>query len=244
MYKREFQPLHPSHNMQVQKEKPKTRVVDEKPDCKDVEAYYVGKIKEFEKETAELRLKVSDLEKEREKLMREKEELLREREKLTGQIKQKDTEREIIKDVCERVGESLKEMLLGAQSAVREEILVKAVELAKKLLLSNYLPKEDVLFRALRKVLESDIELKGQVNLFLSPADLERIEPHIRLLREKLGDAVQLSVFVKEGLNDGEFIIETQKLWIERRYEELLHDLAEMMEDDRSVQSISQDLQG
>ena len=44
---------------------------------------------------------------------------------------------------------------------------------------------------------------------------------------------------VREELNEGEFIIETQKLWIERRYEDLLQDIIEDMRDERGLQGLS-----
>ncbi len=80
------------------------------------------------------------------------------------------------------------------------------------------------MIRLLSKVLESGVELKGQVVIYLSPKGFQRMALYLEDLKQRLGDGVQLTLTVKEELKEGELLIETQKLWIERRYKEIMAD--------------------
>lgn len=93
--------------------------------------------------------------------------------------------------------------------------------------------------RALSKVFESGIDLKGQINLYLNPKDFQRINPYLEKLKERTEGLFYINPVVREELNEGEFLIETQKLWIERKYEDLLQDLIEDMRDERDIQGLS-----
>lgn len=83
-------------------------------------------------------------------------------------------------------------------------------------MLADVLPREEALMRALSKVFESSIDLKGQINLYLNAKDFESINPYLEKLKEKTEGLFYINTVVREDLNEGEFLIETQKLWIER----------------------------
>ncbi|MCS7197030.1 MAG: FliH/SctL family protein [Aquificaceae bacterium] len=227
MYKGTFKPLYPQH-MEEPPEEERLQESKEEPDCKEVELHYRAKLEALAQEAEALRLRVKELQV-------EKEELLKERERLLNNLSEREGEEKMI----EAIGKSLKELFKNAETKLREEVLESAVELLKKLLLTDLLPKEEVLVRALSKVFERGIELRGQVNLYLSPRDFQRLGAYVESLKNKLGDNLNLKVLTKEELMEGEFVMETPKLWIERRYEHILQDLREEMKNGGSLQDIS-----
>ena len=77
------------------------------------------------------------------------------------------------------------------------------------------------------------------INLYLNPKDFQRINPYLEKLKERTEGLFYINPVVREELNEGEFLIETQKLWIERKYEDLLQDLIEDMRDERDIQGLS-----
>lgn len=227
MYKGTFKPLYPQHMEEAPKEE-KLQEIKREPDCKEVELHYQERLEALAKELEGLRLREKELQE-------EKEELLKERERLLKELSERDREERTI----EAIGISLKGLFEDTKAKLREDIVSTALELSKRLLLTDHLPKEGVLIRALSKVFERGIELRGQVNLYLSPADFQKLGAYLENLKNKLGDNFNLNLLTKEELMEGEFLMETPKLWIERRYEDILQDIWGEMKDGGNLQDIS-----
>jgi flagellar assembly protein FliH len=110
------------------------------------------------------------------------------------------------------------------EDKVRNEIKDIALNVAKRLYLTEKLPKEDVVLQSLQRVLNSGISLKGHIKLRLNPHDLPTVKEFLKNLNLK---DVQLELIKDEHLNRGEFSIETADFWIERKLEDLLTDIEE-----------------
>lgn len=228
MYKDEFKPFHYLHDIQTESKQEATRYKEAEEDiknpCEELQLKCQEEKERLEREITNLRSQLESLDKERVKLLEERESLLRD-------LEEKSAVEKLIETLSERFMETFKEL----KTNIRKEVIELSLELVKRLILTDLIPKEDLLIRLLSKVLESGVELKGQVVIYLSPKDFQRISPYLEDLKQRLGDGVQLTLTVKEELKEGELLIETQKLWIERRYEEIMADLLEDLEDERSV---------
>ncbi|MCY0866054.1 MAG: FliH/SctL family protein [Aquificaceae bacterium] len=148
-------------------------------------------------------------------------------------------DKERLDNFMENILNNMLEMLSKEKENAKNEAINFAINILKRLLLADVLPKEEALVRALSKVFESGIDLKGEINLYLNPTDFQRINPYLEKLKERAEGFFSINPMVREELNEGEFIIETQKLWIERRYEDLLQDIIEDMRDERGLQGLS-----
>lgn len=229
MSKKEFRPIYHLHASDISKEMvSETLKEEEKPDCENLEAFYKAQIEQLTKEIGGLKAKVEGLEAEKRKLKEEKEALLKSLE-----------EKSRLENMLNDLYRKLTELLKVAESRVREEALNMIVEILKKLLIVDYLPKEEALKKALSEVLNSGIELRGQVNLYLNPEDFKRMGPYLEKLKEAMGNGFSLNTLVKGELMSGEFLLETPKLWIERRYELVLEDLLEDLRDGGELQDLS-----
>lgn len=223
MSERRFKPLFHMEMEEEDNQKEQVEIEQDNP-CNEVENTYRIELERVREEITRLKSHIEALEGERSELLKEKEtlrSLLEERKHTEGLLS--NLTEEIVNSIG-RVKESLKESLLDM-----------VMELTKKLVLSTAIPKEDTLRKALSKLLESNIELKGQLILHLSPKDANRVESFLKSLEEKSGGSLELSIIREENLSEGEFILETPKLWIERKYEDLLEDLMEELRDEGSV---------
>ncbi|WPM33028.1 FliH/SctL family protein [Hydrogenobacter sp. T-2] len=220
MSKEEFKPLHYLHNMQTESEQETTQhretEKDMKDPCEELQSKCQEEREKLEEEIKSLRSQLESLDRERAKLLEERETLLRD-------LDEKRAVEKLIETLSERLMETFKEV----KTDIREEVIELTLGLVKRLILTDLMPKEDLVLRVLSKVLESGVELKGQVVIYLSPKDFQRISPYLEDLKQRLGDGVQLSLTVKEELKEGELLIETPKLWLERRYEDIIADLLE-----------------
>ncbi len=214
MYKEEFKLLYHT----IEEEKVKEEAEGQKQPCKEESKDHIYKeeIERLENELENLKLTISRLEEERLSLLKEKKALAKALE-----------ERESLEKLIERLAAGIKEVIREGRAKIKDDVLELTVGILKKLLLTDILPKEEAILRALSKVIESGIDLKGQVNLYLNPKDLQKIGPYLEKLRKEVEDLLSLNAVAKEDIGEGEFLIETQKLWIERRYEDILQDILE-----------------
>ncbi|MEJ5338522.1 MAG: FliH/SctL family protein [Aquificaceae bacterium] len=228
MSKGEFRPLHHLHNLEHKEEIQTPQVKEDagklQPPCEELELRWQAEREKLKEEIGTLKFQLENLERERAKVLEERDMALKELE-----------EKRAVEKILENLSERLIEAFKNIRVNMKEEVIELVSKLLRELLVTDLIPKEDVILRALSKVLESGVELKGQVVLYLNPKDFHRISHHLESLKERLGDGVQISPVVKGELKEGEFLIETPKLWIERRYDEVLQDLLEDMRNEGSV---------
>lgn len=196
--------------------------------CEGIELKYKVEVERLEEEIKKLKLIIRELEDEKNRLLEDKKKLLEE-------LEEKNSLEKLVNYLSKKIVETIEK----AKFSVKKEVIDLIKDLTKRILLSDYLPKEEMLIRALSMVFESGIDLKGQVNLYLNPKDFQRIGPYLEKLKEQTGELLYLNPLVKSELSEGEFLLETQRIWIERRYEDLLQDLLNDMRDERGLQDIS-----
>ncbi|MFN7064526.1 MAG: FliH/SctL family protein [Aquificaceae bacterium] len=222
MYKEEFKPLFREHGITGDKLSDLQR--ENLNPCKDIESRYEHEIEELMENIDKLKLRIEGLEK-------EKEELLKDNRKFAEELNRRD----YIEDLVNKLSTELLELLTTIKAKLKEEFIDVVLDLIKKILMADSLPKEEALVQALSALFESGIELKGEVNLYLSPKDFQLMEKYFEVLKQKISNPLQLNPVMKKELKDGEFIIETQKFWIERRYEDLILDVLKDIRDERGL---------
>lgn len=231
MSKAEFKPLHHLHDVEPKEEVGIPQVTEDpgnvQSPCEEAELRWQAQVKKLKEELEILKFQLENLEKEKVKVIEERDSVLRELE-----------ERKVVEKILENLSEMLLESFKKIRMSMEERVIDLVSKLLKELLATDLIPKEDVLLKLLSKVLESGVELKGQVVFYLNPKDFYRLSSYLETLKEKVGDGVQLSFIVKGELKEGELLIETPKLWIERRYDDILQDLLEDIRNEGSVQNI------
>ena len=192
----------------------------------------VQKLRE-EKRVAEEKLR--ELEEQLERLERENKELLEEVKRLRQEVEERDrkleeiSERlksfEIEKEIAEKVAERIEESLSKTKEELRSSFINLSKEILKEFLMTDVLPREELLLKILGEVFEKFVDLKGSVRIVLNPTDMGSVLEFIGGIKEKLGDRVDIEVVSSEEIKPGEVRIETPKFIIERKHEEALEEV-------------------
>jgi flagellar assembly protein FliH len=177
-------------------------------------------VKLLEMELLECKGKNQELAKLNSKLVGEKNLLEAEKRALEEKIAELKALQGSVEGLCQALLEKFSEV----EDKVRNEIKNIALSIARRLYLTEKLPKEDVILQSLQRALNSGISLRGYIRLRLNPHDLPVVEEFLKTLDLK---GVQLEFIKEEHLNRGEFSVETADFWIERRLEDLLTDIEE-----------------
>jgi flagellar assembly protein FliH len=216
----DFKPLHsveevlPKEAKEVKEEKlEKQKLLKQIEALKDTVSFLEAELLECKRTNQEL-VKLNS------KLVEEKNLLESEKKALEEKL----TELKALQGYVEGLCQALLEKFSEVEDKVRNEIKDTALNIAKRLYLTEKLPKEDVVLQSLQKALNSGISLSGRIRLRVNPHDLPTVEEFLKTLDLK---DVQLELIKDENLNRGEFSIETADFWIERRLEDLLTDIEE-----------------
>jgi flagellar assembly protein FliH len=216
----DFKPLHlVEYVLQKEAEEGKEEKLEKQQILKQIEALKDA-VSSLEAELLKCKGKNQELERLNSKLVEEKNLLEAEKraleEKLTGL--------KALQGSVEGLCQALLEKFSEVEDKVRNEIKNTALNIAKRLYLTEKLPKEEAVLQSLQKALNSGISLKGYIRLRVNSHDLPTVEEFLKTLDLK---GVQLELIKDEHLNRGEFSIETADFWIERRLEDLLTDIEE-----------------
>jgi len=129
------------------------------------------------------------------------------------------------KSIAERLTLRIQEELKKTREELKEDFLRLSREIIKEFLMTDVIPKEDIVTKILGEVFESSLDLKGSVKVFLNPVDMEKVFDFIANIREKLSDKVDIEVLGDEKLQPGELRIETPKFVIERKHSEIIEEV-------------------
>ncbi len=217
MYKGEFKPLFHEHDKVENPQEEKQNIQNP---CEEIELKYRYEMENFVEKINQLKTKIESLEK-------EKEGILKENVKLAEGLER----REKAEVLIDKISNKLLEVFADTKIELKKEFVNIILDVLKRILIADILPKEEALTKALSFVFESGIELKGEINLYVNPEDFQLVEEYVK----KLSSPLQLNLLTKRELERGEFVIETQKLWIERRYEDLLLDILGDIRDERGL---------
>lgn len=222
MYKDRFVPLHHLHDIRVLEEDRREEEQIRETPCREEEL--MAEKERLQEQINSMSLLIEGLQEENKRLLEECRALKKELEEKVQQEK-----------LMQNLSTALAEAIRGTKLDLQQELLVLVKKILYLLFDSDVL-KEDLLEKLLLKVVQSGVELRGKIDLYLSPEDYERFS--VESLAKYLSGEVEVSVRVREDLRRGEFLIETPKLWIERRYENLLQDILEELKDE-GLQSLS-----
>ncbi len=216
----DFKPLHSvEYVLPKETEKVKDEKLEKQQLLKQIEALK-NTVRVLEMELLECKGKNQELARLNSKLVEEKNLLEAEKRALEEKI----AELKALQGSVEGLRQALLEKFSEVEEKVRNEIKDIALNIAKRLYLTEKLPKEDVILQSLQRALNSGISLRGYIKLRLNPHDLPTVEEFLKTLDLK---DVQFELIKDEHLNRGEFSIETADFWIERRLEDLLTDIEE-----------------
>jgi flagellar assembly protein FliH len=216
----DFKPLHSvEYVLPKEAEESKEEKLEKQQLLKQIEALK-NTIRVLEMELLECKGKNQELARLNSKLLEEKNLLEAEKRALEEKL----TELKALQGHVEGLRQALLEKFAEVEDKVRNEIKDIALNIAKRLYLTEKLPKEDVVLQSLQKALNSGISLKGYIRLRVNPHDLLTVEEFLKTLDLK---DVQLELIKDSHLNGGEFYIETADFWIERKLEDLLTDIEE-----------------
>jgi flagellar assembly protein FliH len=216
----DFKPLHlVEYVLPKEAEKGKEEKLEKRQLLKQIEALK-GTVSSLETELSECKGKNQELERLNSKLVEEKNLLEAEKRALEEKLTELKTFQGYVEGLCQALLEKFSEV----EYRVRNEIKDIALNIARRLYLTEKLPKEEAVLRSLQKALNSGISLRGYIRLRVNPHDLPAVEEFLKTLDLK---DVQLALIKDEHLNRGEFSVETADFWIERRLEDLLTDIEE-----------------
>jgi flagellar assembly protein FliH len=216
----DFKPLHSVEDvLPKEAEGDKEEKLEKQQFLKQVEALK-NTASILETELLECKGKNQELERLNSKLVEEKNLLEAEKRALEEKI----TELKALQGHVEGLRQALLEKFAEVEDRVRNEIKDTALNIAKRLYLTEKLPKEDVILQSLQRALNSGISLRGRIRLRVNPHDLLTVEEFLKILDLK---DVQLELIKDSHLSRGEFSMETADFWIERRLEDLLTDIEE-----------------
>ncbi|AHE96892.1 hypothetical protein THERU_06490 [Thermocrinis ruber] len=216
----DFKPLHSvEYVLPKEAEESKEEKLEKQQLLKQIEALK-NTVKLLEMELLECKGKNQELARLNSKLVEEKKLLEAEKRALEEKIAGLKTFQGHVEGFCQTLLEKFSEV----EDKVRNEIKDIALNIARRLYLTEKLPKEEAVLQSLQKALNSGISLKGYIRLRVNPHDLPTVEEFLKTLDLK---DVQLELIKDEHLNRGEFSIETADFWIERRLEDLLTDIEE-----------------
>jgi len=216
----DFKPLHlVEYVLPKEAEEGKEEKLEKQQLLKQIEALK-NTIRVLEMELLECKGKNQELARLNSKLVEEKNLLEAEKRALEEKI----AELKALQGYVEGLRQALLEKFSEVEDKVRNEIKDTALNIAKRLYLTEKLPKEEAVLQSLQRALNSGISLKGQIKLRVNSHDLPTVEEFLKTLDLK---DVKLELIKDEHLNRGEFSMETADFWIERRLEDLLTDVEE-----------------
>jgi flagellar assembly protein FliH len=216
----DFKPLHlVEYVLPKEAEEGKEEKLEKQQLLKQIEALK-NTIRVLEMELLECKGKNQELARLNSKLVEEKNLLEAEKRALEEKI----AELKALQGYVEGLRQALLEKFSEVEDRVRNEIKDTALNIAKRLYLTEKLPKEEAVLQSLQRALNSGISLKGQIKLRVNSHDLPTVEEFLKTLDLK---DVRLELIKDSHLSRGEFSIETADFWIERRLKDLLTDVEE-----------------
>ncbi len=196
---------------------------------------FEDKMQSIIKEKAQTEKRLRELQERLDTLSRENKVLKEEISNLRITLQQKEAQIESLNDslktlqkeqlVAQELDKTLKESLNGVKEQLLADFASLSKEVIRGFLMTDMIPKEEVVAKVLRDVFENMVDIKGVVKVSMNPIDLEKIYEFIANLRKQFGDRLDLNVVTDEGLKEGEIRVETPKFIIERKNREMLEEV-------------------
>ncbi|NPA40847.1 MAG: hypothetical protein GXO18_01030 [Aquificae bacterium] len=187
------------------------------------------------KEKNRLENLVKTLEEELKTLQQEKKKLLEERntlrirlEEMEGEIsklKHSLQENKVQEEIIHKLAQNIKGEVDKVKEEVREEFIQLSKVVLKEFLMTDFLPKEELISKVLEGIFERGIDLKGELKVFVNPSQVEGVFEFIAGLGERMEDKFNIEVVGDETLKVGEVRVESPKFVIERLNEEAIEEI-------------------
>ncbi len=198
-------------------------------------AGFKDELQRLREEKEEAQARISELEEKLSLLEKENRDLLEEVKKLREELLERESRLEktledlrsyeIKKVLAQEIVENLTRQLDKVREELKGEFLELSKEMIKEFLLTDVVPKEELVTKILSDVFDRVVDLKGSVKVVLNPTDMDKVFEFIAGIKERLGDRVDIEVVGNDKLRPGELKIETTKFVIERKHEEILEEV-------------------
>ena len=180
----------------------------------------------LEAQVKSLNFKLTEAQEERKKLLQEIENLkaelsLRDRqiEDLKSQVENLKSEKTALENIRTQIVDSLNNCKEEIFAQLKKSFLIIGKEAVKEFLLSDEIPKEDLVEKLLEEIFRSEFELKGYLKVVVNPKDRKIVEEFFG--KADLYGEIDLDIREDETLMRGEIKLETPKFLIERNHREI-----------------------
>ncbi len=236
---KEFKPIHNEHGNRISERTASGKSLPEQlVECK--EAYenllekYKRDVDNYKNENSKLLSEKDSYKSEVERLKAELEQIIKERDELKRELEDIKYREKLINELCNNV----RNTVTSKKFDISREMAEIAVIVLKRLILSEYIPHEEIINRVLSEIFDRSIELYGNLNIYVSKEDIVRVEGSISLLKSRMPE-LNINLLVDESLKEGEVRVETSKYWIERKYDDIIEDIIEeVLNSERHISDI------
>jgi len=182
----------------------------------------------LEEELSRARDELKSLREKGKKLEEELRELrgtLRRREEELERATQALRSREGVERLAEELSEKIAAQLKGVRENLRNDFVQIAMEVLREFLMTDVVPKEEVITKILEEIFTRAVDLRGSVKVHLNPQDVDRAYEFIGSLSDRLSGRVEVEIVADSSLSEGEVRVETPKFIIERKHDEILEEI-------------------
>ncbi|GEM_PF-2017118 len=172
------------------------------------------RLQELEGENTGLREEIKNL---RERLQEKEEELERVSKNLA--------DRENVRRMAEELADKVTQQLRGLKDSLRNDFVHIAREVIREFLMTDVLPKEEVVTKVLEEVFTRVTDLKGSVKVYLNPQNVDGAYEFTGAFNDKISGRIEIEILTDSSLREGEVVIETPKFVIERKHDEILEEI-------------------
>ncbi len=168
-------------------------------------------------------------------LRKEKEELLARINQMESDLRGREEEIDKLRKalqnakVEERLTHELCSKLTLDVHSLRTELLEDTLDISKKVLkdflMTDILPREELITKVLEDIFEESIRLKGNVKIFVNPVHIDTVFNLIGELKAKADSELEIEVVGDESLRVGEVRVESPRFVIERLNDEAIEEI-------------------
>ncbi len=182
------------------------------------------RLQSLESDLVKLKSSIANLTEEKNALLKEVDTLKAENEKLAKELRGSIDERDKVFSFIKE----LESKFLNAVKDIKLNALLEMLDFIKKVLGeivdSSYFPHEETIIKAVSKVFETNMDIKGSITIKVNPKDFELFNRFVPNLSEAFRKEISIEIVEDKTLSAGEFVIETPKFWIERKKDEVIED--------------------
>jgi len=190
------------------------RLREEKEKVEEELSRILQKLRVLEEENRSIKKRLGELQEE-----------LAHRERKLTELSEELSKRETALRVAEAVSERLNEQLRSVRDSLRGDFVRIAREVIREFLMTDLIPKEEVVTKILEEVFTKVADLRGSIKIHLNPQEVDRAYEFTGAFSEKISGRMEVEIIADSNLKEGEVRIETPKFVIERKQDEILDEI-------------------